>query len=199
MAPVTPTHKKENLKFGKVEFAETSTRAILRNPDAALSSANNSINNNNISKRKRGPVDVKGQLQQALNKKKKFETLQSKDAEKASSILETQKWSKVEALAAGDKIKDDISLLKKSVKKKEAMKKKSAAVWDKRVETVKKQGLDRQKKRNENLQARKNDKRSGKNKGGKKSVGAMEAKKAKAKKAARPGFEGGKKKVKSKK
>jgi hypothetical protein len=144
-------------------------------------------------------VDVKGQLQQALVKKKKLESLQSKDSEKASTILENQKWSKVEALAAGDKIKDDISMLKKSVKKKEAMKKKSAAVWDKRVETVKKQGMDRQKKRTENLQARKDDKRSGKNKGGKKSVGAMEAKKAKAKKAARPGFEGGKKKVKSKK
>ena len=120
-------------------------------------------------KRKRG--DTSSLLHSALQKKQKLQELESKDASKAQEIKEKSVWSKMEALASGVKVKDDVQLLKKTLKKKESLKKKSSKEWKNREESVSLNKLQRQQKRQENLLARKESK-----------------KKPKGKK--RPGFEG---------
>lgn len=80
-------------------------------------------------------------------------------------------------MATGEKIKDDKALLKKTIKRQEKIKTKSAQEWTKREEKVKYDEQSKIKKRTDNLQKRidaKKDRKAGK----------------KGSKKARPGFEG---------
>lgn len=100
-------------------------------------------------------------------------------------MLEKQEWQKAIAMATGEKIKDDTTLLKKTIKRQEKIKVKSAQEWTKRAEKVKYDEQSKIKKRTDNLQKRidaKKDRKSGK-KGGDK-------KKATGGGKARAGFEG---------
>lgn len=56
-------------------------------------------------------------------------TLKSLDAQKQAEIAEKESWRKAILLAKGETVKDDIKLLKKTVKKKEKKKAKTAAEW----------------------------------------------------------------------
>merc|ERR1711939_88499 len=85
----------------------------------------------------------------------------------------------------GEKERDDTSLLKKTLKRKEKSKKKSEKEWSERKEGVAKSQAMKQKKREENLQKR----RDGKGVKSKGSKGkSVKGKKPKVK--SRPGFEG---------
>jgi hypothetical protein len=98
-------------------------------------------------------------------------------AAEAESIKESKAWDAVMKRAAGEKVKDNITLLKKSVKREEVKKKKSTQMWKERGDAVKKSQDERIKKRNENIQnalQKKKDKRMG----------------IKPKKTGRAGFEG---------
>ena len=87
--------------------------------------------------------------------------------------------------AQGERIRDDTSLLKKTLKRKEKSKKKSEKEWGERIEGVQNGQALRQKKREANIQKRKEEKGvKGKNKKG----GKGGTRKGKPK--ARPGFEG---------
>ncbi|OZJ05046.1 hypothetical protein BZG36_02078 [Bifiguratus adelaidae] len=129
-------------------------------------------------KKKKGPTDAKGQLKMAEAKQEKLAQLRATDEAKAKEVQEKEAWRKAAALASGEKIKDDVKLLKKSVKREEKVKQKSGKAWNERKEKVTHDIAARQKKRQENLQARMESKKS------KKSGGS--------KKKQRPGFEGGK-------
>lgn len=99
-------------------------------------------------------------------------------------MVEESHWGKAVLMATGEKVKDDPKLLKKTIKKTEAQKRRSAKEWKLRMEKVKQDEIKRQKKREENTQKRKEEKKGGnKNK----------------KKKARPGFEGAQRGAKSKK
>ncbi|KAJ3029734.1 surfeit locus protein, partial [Rhizophlyctis rosea] len=100
---------------------------------------------------KKRKADLAGQLKQVEAKKAKLETLSQTNPLKAAQITESQQWSKLSHLAEGEKVKDDVKLLKKSLKRKEKEKAKSSAVWNDRQNTVKKDQEQRQKKREENL------------------------------------------------
>ncbi|ORZ11844.1 surfeit locus protein 6-domain-containing protein, partial [Absidia repens] len=129
--------------------------------------------------KKKGAVDIKSQLKKIETQQQKLDKLKSEDKEKAQSMQEKQDWQKAIAMATGEKIKDDTTLLKKTIKRQEKIKSKSAQEWNKREDKVKHDEQSKIKKRTENLQKRidsKKDKRSGK-KGG-------------SSKKARPGFEG---------
>jgi hypothetical protein len=96
----------------------------------------------------------------------------------AEQIKEAKAWDAVMKRAAGEKVKDRVDLLKKSVKREQSKKKKSAEKWKEREEAVKKAQEDRQKKRAENIQSamqKRKDKRMG-----------IKPKKT----GGRPGFEG---------
>ncbi|KAJ3567763.1 hypothetical protein NPX13_g6660 [Xylaria arbuscula] len=108
---------------------------------------------------KKGPSDPKTALLKLQNQKQRLEAM---DEEKRKDI------------------KDDEKLLKKAVKRKESAKKKSTKEWTARKEGVAKSIKDRQKKREENIRQRRDEKllgKAGKKKGAKKSK-------------ARAGFEG---------
>ncbi|KAH7192425.1 surfeit locus protein 6-domain-containing protein [Fusarium flagelliforme] len=132
--------------------------------------------------KKKGPSDPKTALIKVQNQKKRLQEL---DAEKRADIAEKDAWLTARRRAEGEKIRDDEALLKRAVKRKEVAKKKSEKAWRERSDGVKLAQKERQRKREENLRARRDDKMLGKAGKKKKKAGA-----AGAKKKGRPGFEG---------
>lgn len=127
--------------------------------------------------RKKGPQDPKTALQAAQSKQSR---LSGYDAEKRGEIEEKDSWINARKKAQGERVRDDTSLLKKALKRKEKQKSKSEKEWNQRGEDVVKGREMKQKKRDANLAKRKEEKGS---KGKKKST-------PKGKKVRRPGFEG---------
>ncbi|KAF9135973.1 hypothetical protein BGX30_011379 [Mortierella sp. GBA39] len=149
-----------------------------------------------LQKKKRGPTDAQGQLKMVEAHKEKLAALQVADPEKASALKEKDTWRKALQLAQGEKVKDDVKLLKKTIKREETFKKKSSKEWGERKSTVTKGKDQKQKRREENLKARidaaknkgKKEKTGDKAKGGK--GGASKGGKKGGKPKARAGFEG---------
>ncbi|CZR57460.1 related to RRP14 Protein involved in Ribosomal RNA Processing [Phialocephala subalpina] len=163
----SPEH---NFSFGRVSFADGQELA------ENLTSLKNAP-------RKRGSQDVATALLASENKRKRIAGL---DEEKRADIEEKDLWLNAKKRAHGEKVRDDTSLLKKTLKRKEKAKKKSEKEWTERKEGVAKSQAMKQKKREENLQKRRDEKGSkGKGKGKGKSV---KSKKPRVK--SRPGFEG---------
>ncbi|XP_017882505.1 surfeit locus protein 6 homolog isoform X2 [Ceratina calcarata] len=111
-------------------------------------------------KRKPPKKDVKKILVELKQKKEKLKELeQLGEKEKAQQIKEKNAWKSVLAKAGGEKVRDDPDLLKKTLKRKEQMKKQSAKKWESRLENVQKGVRERQEKRQENIMKRKKDKK----------------------------------------
>jgi hypothetical protein len=126
--------------------------------------------------KKKGPQDPATALKAAQSKQSR---LSSYEASKRADIEEKDSWLNARKKAQGERIRDDTSLLKKALKRKEKQKGKSEKAWKEREENVVKGREMKQKKREANLAKRKEEK------GGKgKKKGAMKGKKR------RPGFEG---------
>jgi len=136
-----------------------------------------------LQKKKRGPTDAQGQLKMVEAHKEKLAALQVADPEKASALKEKDTWKKALQLAQGEKVKDDVKLLKKTIKREETFKKKSSKEWGERKSTVTKGKDQKQKRREDNLKARLD---QAKNKGKKEKTGD------KKKGGAKGGAKGGK-------
>ena len=130
-------------------------------------------------------MDPKQALARAESKQARLQKLKEKDSEKAGQIEEANKWNKMLKQASGEKVLDNPSLLKKSIKKIEKKKQKSAKVWNERVQNVKDKQVEKQRKRTENIQKRKEEVKA--KKMGKK---VQKSKSAGAKPKKRAGFEG---------
>lgn len=130
--------------------------------------------------KKKGPSDAKTALLKVQNAKKR---LQAMDEDQRNDISEKDAWLTARRRAEGEKIRNNESILKKTIKRKEAAKKKSGKEWGDRLKGVDQAQKDRQKKREDNLKKRRDDKMLGK--AGKKKKGG-----AKKKSGGRPGFEG---------
>ncbi|KAI1297118.1 surfeit locus protein [Mortierella claussenii] len=139
-----------------------------------------------LQKKKRGPTDAQGQLKMVEAHKEKLAALQTADPEKANALKEKDTWKKALQLAQGEKVKDDVKLLKKTIKREETFKKKSSKEWGERKSTVSKSKDQKQKKREENLKARIDAAKNKGKKGDKKKGGDKKGGKPKA----RAGFEG---------
>ena len=153
-----------NFSFGRVAFADGQHLA----PDLSTLLA---------APKKKGPQDAATALKAAENRRLRISGLD--DAKKAD-IEEKDTWLNAKKRVHGEKVRDDAGLLKKTLKRREASKKKSEKEWNERKEGVAKGQAIRQKKRTENLQKRKDMKGVKGKKGGK----------PKGKPKARPGFEG---------
>ncbi|KAF9956150.1 surfeit locus protein [Mortierella alpina] len=140
-----------------------------------------------LQKKKRGPTDAQGQLKMVEAHNEKLAALQVVDPEKANALKEKDTWKKALQLAQGEKVKDDVKLLKKTIKREETFKKKSSKEWGERKSTVSKQKDHKQKRREENLKARLD---AAKNKGKKDKGAADKGGKKGGKPKARAGFEG---------
>ncbi|AMD20902.1 HDR160Wp [Eremothecium sinecaudum] len=133
----------------------------------------------------RGPSknDVKSHLKLAESKRA---ALENKDELQQIMIKQREKWKKAMLQAEGVKLKDDEKLLRKAVKRKEAKKRKSAVEWKEREQVVTNSIAEKQKRREENLAIRRENKGKKKSKQQKmkrKFTGTIVAKK-------RAGFEG---------
>ncbi|KFY58494.1 hypothetical protein V497_04794 [Pseudogymnoascus sp. VKM F-4516 (FW-969)] len=168
MSPAIHTAEANNFSFGRVAFADgqqlTDDLSTLLNAP-----------------KKRGPQDPATALQAAENKRLRLAGL---DDGKRADIEEKDMWLAAKRHAHGEKVRDDGSLLKKTLKRKEKAKKKSEKEWGERKEGIAKGQAIRQKKREENLQKRKD------SKGVKGKKGGKPAPKKGAKPKSRPGFEG---------
>ncbi|TVY21965.1 Ribosomal RNA-processing protein 14 [Lachnellula arida] len=160
----SPPH---SFSFGRVAFADGQQ---LAEDLSTLQSA----------PKKKGPQDVATAL--LANEKKRLR-LAGLDDEKRADIKEKDLWLNAKKRAHGERVRDDNSLLKKTLKRKEKAKKKSEGEWKERKEGVAKSQAMKQKKREENLKKRRDEKGS-KGKGKGKSAGK------KSKPKSRPGFEG---------
>jgi hypothetical protein len=159
-----------NFSFNRVSFSDGAT---LTTDLLSLHSA----------PRPKGPRDPATAL---LASEKKRLRLAGLDDAKRADIEEKDLWLAAKKRAHGGKVRDDTSLLKKTLKRKEKAKKKSEKEWAERKEGVTKGQAVRQKKREENLRKRREEKGAkGKGKGAKSSGG-----KGKPKVKSRPGFEG---------
>ena len=162
----SPPH---SFSFGRVAFADGQQ---LAEDLSTLQSA----------PKKKGPQDVNTAL--LANEKKRLR-LAGLDDEKRADIEEKDLWLNAKKRAHGERVRDDNSLLKKTLKRKEKAKKKSEGEWKERKEGVAKSQAMKQKKREENLKKRR-DEKGGKGKG--KGKSSSSGKKSKPK--SRPGFEG---------
>ncbi|KAI9499779.1 hypothetical protein GGI25_005103 [Coemansia spiralis] len=148
--------------------------------------------------KKKKSLQIKQQLANIEGKKKELEELRMVDAEKADKLEAKDKWNKALTQAKGEKVKDDVRLLRKTVRREEQKKKKSSREWTERKSAVATKIKERADKREANIKARidaKKMKKQGKSKKsieralkGPKATSASK-KKGPAQKA-RPGFEG---------
>lgn len=129
------------------------------------------------SRRKKGKSDAKTALDAAQKKQARIKAL---DDTKRKDIEEKDLWLAAKKRAQGEKVYDDVNLLKKTLKRQEKAKNKSKEEWKDRLNNVQEGKEKRQKKREENLRKR----REEKGQKGKKKV------KKPGKKVKRPGFEG---------
>ncbi len=124
-------------------------------------------------RRKKGPQDALGALKAAEAKRARLSGL---DEQKQTKIAEQDMWLNARKRIHGEKVRDDTSLLKKTLKRQEKAKSKSETEWKDRLAGVEKGKEMKQKKREENLRKRRDEKGGG---GGGKPKGKK-----------RPGFEG---------
>ena len=96
---------------------------------------------------------------------------------------EQRRTEALQARAHGERIRDDQSLLKKTLKRKTNEKTKSATQWNERIDNVAKGKQAKDKRREENLAKRRDEKMA-------KKTGGHGKKTSAGKKKGRPGFEG---------
>jgi hypothetical protein len=132
------------------------------------------------SKKRKQQSDPLSTLRKLEAKRQKIDTLQQTNPEKAQSVVQKEEWKKAFEKIEGVKVKDDVSLLKKTIKKKEKQKEKSAKEWIERKKQVQESIEQKQIKRRNNIQKRKQENKQRK-------MGIKVQKK-------RPGFEGTKRK-----
>ncbi|KAJ1828589.1 hypothetical protein LPJ73_008531, partial [Coemansia sp. RSA 2703] len=153
---------------------------------------------------KKKNVHVRQQLAKIESKNKEMDELRKIDSEKADRIESKEKWSKALNQAKGEKVKDDVKLLRKTVKRMDQQKAKSSREWTERKNQLDTKMKERALKRDANVKARvdaKKMKKEGKSKkaisrvlkGGKSGGIAKGKSKSNGSSKARPGFEGSKK------
>jgi len=120
------------------------------------------------------------------------EYIKGASEEDRKRILEKKSWKDALAKATGTKVKDNATLLKKSIKRDEKKKGKSQAEWKDRKARVESDKQAIQDKRKANIKARKDLHKAQKlaGKGGKKSAHHVKQAEKKEGKKQRPGFEG---------
>lgn len=155
----TPDVETTNFSFGRIAFDDGTNF----DPNSATQSSEH---------KKKGPSDPSTALQAALKKKARLSGL---DDDKKERVASQDMWMNARKRAAGEKVRDDTSLLKKALKRNDSQKKKSEKEWEGRKEGIQKSIEMKQKKRTENL-AKRRDEKGGKGK--------------KGKQVKRPGFEG---------
>jgi hypothetical protein len=113
-----------------------------------------------MDKEKKKNLDPATALKKIQKSKEKVKMWEDKGrSEKAKNIEGNIAWDNALGKAQGEKIKDDETLLKKAIKKKQQIKGSKKKKWDARVESVEGKKASKQSKREENLSKRKKEKK----------------------------------------
>jgi Surfeit locus protein 6 len=167
----TSNNNNNNFAFGRIAFPDG------QHADPTLSRLLDD-------KTRSGPRDAAAALKAAEAKKERFSAL---DADKRAELEEKDMWLNAKKRAHGERVRDDTSLLKKALKRKDSAKKKSEREWRERIDGVAKGKEIRQQRRDENIRKRKEGGGSSKSGGGGGGGGGGKGGKKGGK---RPGFEG---------
>jgi len=108
------------------------------------------------------PKDPRQALAVVEKRRENLERLRSKDPEKAKEAEDRDAWAKAIQKAQGVVIHDDVKMLKKSIARRDAEKKKGKEQWAKREKQTKESTHGRAMKRKEHLDARKEKKKNSK-------------------------------------
>lgn len=108
--------------------------------------------------KKKAPLAVRAAL--AEKKEKRLQELEEENPEKAEAKKDKIRWQNAETRLKGDKVRDDATLLRRSLKRKEKAKEKSAQKWAERNEKIETQKKQKQDKRKENIKKRTEQKKS---------------------------------------
>lgn len=109
----------------------------------------------NPDKDKKKSLDPQAALNKLKKSKEKIKMWEDKGrGEKASKIENNIAWDNALSKAQGEKVKDDVTLLKKSIKKQKQIKTSSKKKWNKRAEDVKSKESAFVEKREGNLNKR---------------------------------------------
>merc|ERR1712080_653967 len=118
-----------------------------------------------MEKEKKKNLDPQAALKKIQKSKEKIKLWEEKGrTEKVKNIESSIAWTNAISKAEGEKIKDDESLLKKTIKKKQQIKGSKKKKWEARVEAVENRKATGQSKREENISKRKNEKKDKKKK-----------------------------------
>merc|ERR1712181_41100 len=110
--------------------------------------------------KKRQSLDPATALKKIQKSKEKVKLWDSKGkSDKARNIENNIAWENATAKAMGEKVKDDKTLLKKAIKKKQQIKGSKKKKWENRVEAVESKKAGKQSKREENISKRKKEKK----------------------------------------
>ncbi|CAO1398884.1 unnamed protein product [Diamesa hyperborea] len=163
------TDKKDKLKVkteGKVEVKEDpdKTAAPVYNQEGKLFF--NKVKIDGEKKKKHGmDPNPKIQLQKLKSQKKKItDLIESGDKVKAKEVKQKILWKAAFEKTEGVKVKDNVEILKKNIKKKQQAKDKTKKEWTVRKKDVEDKQAARQKKREDNLNKRIADNKKTKNK-----------------------------------
>lgn len=104
-------------------------------------------------KEEKSPHKILKKLEKQNEKLKTLET--EGEIEKVTEIREKIAWKRALNRSEGVKVKDNPELLKKTIKREIKQKQKSKKKWDTRIEGMKNRQDEKQRKRTENIQARK--------------------------------------------
>jgi len=129
---------KQNVVFSKFDFVEPvkGTRAPRKN------------------------IDPKQALEKIKRSKEKLKSMQAKGLDDKVEVVESKiAWGNAMDKAQGVKVKDDVELLKKTIRRKASEKRKGEKLWKSQADHVTSKKEAKQKKRTDNMKKRKTDKK----------------------------------------
>ena len=105
---------------------------------------------------KKTKKNYKALLAKAEAKEKKLQEMVAEDEEKGGALEEKKRWCKAVKMARGEKVKDDPSLLRKTMKRLEKKKQSNTRKWKERVRGEQERREAREKRRKQNIKERVN-------------------------------------------
>ncbi|KAK7076485.1 surfeit locus protein [Halocaridina rubra] len=109
-----------------------------------------------VSSQPKKTKNLESKVMQAIKEREMRKRLQEKGRlDAAVDRQEISAWSSALQKAQGEKVRDDVGMLQKSLKKKQKRKELSKKKWEERTAAVDKKMQDRQTKRRENIKTRK--------------------------------------------
>lgn len=99
-------------------------------------------------------------LKKVENEQNEINRLREENPEEGKEILRSKHWKTALAKAKGEKVRDNVQLLRKSIKKQHQIRTQSAKKWQKNKSETDKRMKEKQDKRTANLQKRKDEKKA---------------------------------------